>query len=71
MSPHANAARGYVTDNEVLGYLRIDIDEKTVLVLRGTQAEVFGEGTVAFVDPVRSPSAPRLRLRGGERADVR
>lgn len=78
VSPHANVARGYVTDTEVLGYLRqhpgmigIDIDEQTFLVLRGSQAEVLGEGSVAFVDPTRSPSVPWRRLRGGEQADVR
>lgn len=78
VSPHANAARGYVTDDEVLGYLRqhrgiigIDIDQSTVLVLHGSEAEVFGDGSVSFVDAARSPSAPWLRLRSGERADVR
>ena len=41
-------------DTEVLRYVRqhpgligIDIDENTVLVLHGSQAEVFGDGTVA------------------------
>jgi cyanophycinase len=78
VSPHANAARGYVTDTKVLKYLRqhpgmigIDIDQNTVLVMDGSHAEVFGDGSVAFVDPNRSPSAPWLRLRGGERADVK
>jgi cyanophycinase len=78
VSPHANAARGYVTDTEVLGYLRqhpgmigIDIDQNTVLVLRGSHAEVFGGGTVAFVEPTRSPSGPWLRLRAGERAEMK
>lgn len=67
VSPHANAARGYVTDTEVLGYLRlhpeaigIDIDENTVVVLRGSHAEVFGAGTVAFIDPAKSATGPRL-----------
>ena len=77
VSPHVNLARGYVTDTEVLKYLGqhagtigFDIDQNTVLVLDETHAEVFGDGSVAFVDPNRSPSAPWLRLRDGERADV-
>lgn len=78
VSPHANVARGYVTDTEVLGYLRqhreivgIDIDENTVLILRGSEAQVFGDGVVAFINIARSPSAPWLTLRSGQRADVR
>lgn len=78
VSPHANVARGYVTDTEVLGYLRehheiigVDIDQSTVLVLHGSTAEVFGDGSVAFVDVARSPTGPWLKLRSGERADLR
>lgn len=78
VSPHANIARGYATDTEVLKYLRqhpdtvgIDIDEKTILVLRGSHAEVLGDGAVAFIDSTRSPSGPWLRLRAGQHADVR
>jgi cyanophycinase len=78
VSPHANMARGYVTDDEVLGYLRqhrgmvgIDIDQNTVLVLHGSEADVFGDGVVSFVDAGRSASTPWLRVRAGERADVR
>jgi cyanophycinase-like exopeptidase len=78
VSPHANAARGYATDVEVLGYLRhhrdtigLDIDENTVIVLQGSQAEVFGDGVVALIDVARSPSAPWLTLRAGQRADLR
>jgi cyanophycinase-like exopeptidase len=78
VSPHANVARGYVTDTEVLGYLRqhheiigIDIDQNTVLVLKRNTAEVFGDGSVAFIDVARSSTGPWLKLRSGERADLR
>jgi cyanophycinase len=78
VTPHANVARGYVTDTEVLGYLRqhpgsigIDIDQNTVLVLHGSAAEVFGDGGVSFIDAGRSPSAPWLMLRSGQTADLK
>jgi cyanophycinase len=78
VSPHANMARGYVTDSEVLGYLRqhhgmvgIDIDQNTVLVLRGSEADVFGDGVASFVDPSRSSSSPWLTVRAGERVNVK
>jgi cyanophycinase-like exopeptidase len=78
VTPHANVARGYVTDTEVLGYLRqhpgsigIDIDQNTVLVLHSSAAEVFGDGGVSFIDAGRSPSAPWLMLRSGQTADLK
>jgi cyanophycinase len=78
VSPHANMARGYVTDSEVLGYLGkhrgmigIDIDQNTVLVLHGSEADVFGDGVASFVDPGRSSTAPWLTIRAGERASVK
>jgi len=78
VSPHANMARGYTTDNEVLGYLSkhrgmigIDIDQNTVLVLHGSEAEVFGDGVASFIDPSRSSSAPWLKIRAGEKASVK
>ena len=71
-------ARGYVTDTEVLGYLRqhpetigIDIDENTVLLLRGSEAEVFGDGRAAFIDAARSTDGPWLTLRAGQHASVK
>lgn len=78
VSPHANMAQGYVTDDEILGYLKkhrglvgVDIDQNTVLVLHGSAAETFGDGVVAFVEPGRSASGPWLKLKAGEKADVK
>jgi len=74
VSPHANRARGFVVDDEVLKYLRthagiigIDIDENTIVELRRGQAEVFGNGTARFLDPAKDPREPYLRLASGER----
>ena len=78
VNPHANMARGFVVDDEVLGYLRthrgmvgIDIDQNTVLVLRGNEADVFGDGHVSFIDPDRSSSSPFLILRSGQHAALK
>ena len=78
VSPHANMARGYVTDTEVPGDLSkhhgmigIDIDQNTVLVLHGSEAHVFGDGVASFVDPRRSSSGPWLKVRAGEKVNVK
>ncbi len=76
VSPHANAARGFVVDDEVLGYLSthpgalgIDIDENTLLYLKGSVAEVVGQGRVSIVDPAKDKTKPYLRLSTGDRHD--
>src|SRR5262249_12951743 len=76
VSCHANAARGYVVADEVLKYfsthppaIGIIIDENTVLILKGSMAEVFGQRGVTILDPTRDRTKPSLRLAAGERHD--
>jgi len=76
VSCHANAARGFVVTEQVLKYfstnppeIGIVIDENTVLVLKGSTAEVFGERSVAILDPTKDQSKRLLRLTAGERRD--
>jgi cyanophycinase-like exopeptidase len=77
VSPHADRARGYVVDDEVLTYLvahpnvvGIDIDENTLLILHDQTAQVVGDGSVSVVDVSISRTAPYLKLRGGQTADL-
>ena len=74
VNPHANAARGYVLDDEVLRYLlahpslvAVDIDENTFLVLHDGVAEAYGAGSVSILDVSKSKAGPYTRLRSGER----
>jgi cyanophycinase len=73
---HANAARGFVMADEVLKYLSaqptaigITMEENTVLILKGSSAEVFGRGSVVILDPTKDRTKPSLRLAAGERHD--
>lgn len=77
ISPHANQARDFVVDDQVLKYLLahptkvgVDIDANTVLVLRGREAEVFGTGHVSIIDVAMDKSRPWLRLGPGEHRDL-
>jgi len=72
VSPHANAARGFVVDEEVMKYLvahpeitGIDIDEDTMLILGQGSAEVIGKGHVAVLDAKKDKIKPVLRLTAG------
>jgi cyanophycinase len=74
--PHASATQGYVPADETLAYLRthpgpigIVIDENTALVLRGSKAEVVGNGSVAFVDPARDSTKSWVVMRSGQSRD--
>lgn len=76
VTPHANAARGYTTDQEVLKYMSshsgvvgIDIDEDTALVLKGSAGEVIGQGGVSIIDVAKIKSKPYARLTAGDRRD--
>jgi cyanophycinase len=78
VNPHANRARGYVVDDEVMTYLTahpamigLDIDESTILILRGSAAEVIGDGSVSILDVSKSKTAPYLKLSGGQKIDLR
>jgi cyanophycinase len=77
VSPHANRARGFVVDSEVITYARahpqtvgVDIDENTLLILRGAMAEVVGTGYVSVIDVVRDHTKPYLRMGPGTRRDL-
>ena len=57
---HANATRGFVMADEVLKYLSpqptatgITMDENTVMILKGSTAEVLGRGSVVILDPTK------------------
>jgi cyanophycinase len=72
ISPHADAARDYSTDTEVLKYLishpgpvGIDIDEDTLLILNNTNAEVTGVGHVTIIDATKDKTKPVLNLTAG------
>jgi len=72
ISPHANAAKGFVTDDEVLKYLTahpafvgIDIDEDTMLILNKSDAEVIGKGHVSILDAKKDKTKPVLVLTAG------
>ena len=47
----------------------INIEENTVLVLKGSQAEVFGQRGVTILDPAQGKLKPSLRLAAGARHD--
>lgn len=73
---HANAARGFVMADEVLKYLSahptaigITMEENTVLILKGSTAEVFGRGSVVILDPTKDKTKSSLNLAAGERYD--
>jgi cyanophycinase len=75
--PHANRANGYVPWEESLKYLVAHpgpvgaiIDENTVLVLNSGTAEVFGEGSVALVNPAKDKSKPYLIIKAGVTRDL-
>jgi cyanophycinase len=77
VSPHVNKARGFVVDSEVIKYARahrqtvgVDIDENTLLILRGAMAEVVGTGYVSVIDVMRDPTKPYLRMAPGTRRDL-
>jgi len=74
ISPHANKAKGYVTDHEVLKYLAghstitgINIDENTILILNKDGAQVLGAGRVSILDASKDKTKPALILKGGEK----
>jgi len=74
--PHASGARGYLPWEETLKYLvahpgpvGVVIDENTALVLKGSAAEVIGDGGVALVDPAKDKVKPYLVLKAGDMHD--
>ena len=71
--PHASAAQGYVPWEETLRYLAahpgptgLVIDENTAIILKGSDAEVVGAGSVALVDAAKDKVKPYLVLRSGD-----
>jgi len=77
VSPHVNKARGFVVDSEVVKYAQahpqtvgIDIDENTMLIMRGPMAEVVGTGYVTVIDVARDRTKPYLRMGPGTRRDL-
>jgi cyanophycinase len=77
VSPHVNKARGFVVDSEVVRYAQahpqtvgIDIDENTMLIMRGPIAEVVGTGYVTIIDIARDHTKPYLRMGPGVRRDL-
>lgn len=77
VSPHANAARDYSVDKEVLKYLvvhptivGINIDEDTILILDNKNAEVIGKGYVSILNAAVNKTKPVLRLSGGEQYNL-
>jgi len=77
VSPHANAARDYSTDEEILKYLivhpiiiGINIDENTILILDNQHAEVIGKGYVSIINAVIERTKPMLRLSGGQQYNL-
>jgi cyanophycinase len=75
--PHASAAKGYVPWEETLKYLVAHpgpigavIDENTVLVLKGSTAEVIGTGRVSLVNPAMDSAKPYLALGPGTITDL-
>lgn len=77
VSSHVNRARGFVVDSEVLKYAQvhpqtvgIDIDENTMLIMRGPMAEVVGTGYVTVIDVARDRTKPYLRMGPGARRDL-
>jgi cyanophycinase len=74
VTPHANNARGYNTDDEVIKYLDtnptvvgIDVDEDTMLILDKQTAEVIGNGNVSILNAVINKTKPFLKLKGGDK----
>ena len=70
-------ARGFVVDSQVIKYARthpetvgIDIDENTMLIVRGPLVEVVGTGYVTIIDIARDRTKPYLRMGPGERRDL-
>ncbi|HKC35374.1 MAG TPA: cyanophycinase [Chitinophagaceae bacterium] len=77
VSPHANAARDYSVDEEVLKYLvvhptiiGIDIDEDTILILDKQNAEVIGKGYVSIINAAVNKTKPMLRLSSGKQYNL-
>jgi len=77
VSPHANAARDYSVDEEVLKYIvahpniiGIDIDEDTFLILDKRTAEVVGKGHVSIMNAAVNKTKPMLRLSNGEQYNL-
>ena len=77
VSPHANAARDYSVDEEVLKYIvvhpgiiGIDIDEDTILILNKQTAEVIGKGHVSILDAAVNKTKPVLLLSGGQQYNL-
>ena len=77
VSPHANAARDYSVDEEVLKYINvhptiigIDIDEDTFLILDKQTAEVIGKGYVSIMNAAINKTKPMLRLSGGDKFNL-
>lgn len=48
----------------------IDIDENTMLIMRGPMAEVVGTGYVTIIDIARNNTKPYLRMGPGTRRDL-
>lgn len=48
----------------------IDIDENTMLIMRGPMAEVVGTGYVTIIDIARNNTKPYLRVGAGTRRDL-
>jgi len=81
VTPHVRPTDGRVGEDEmtdsVFAYVRthagtvgINIQENTVLVLRGSMADVFGQGGVTVLDASRNRAGPYLRLVRGPSRDV-
>lgn len=77
VTPHIETFGDVKRAADVLKYLRahpetigLNIHEETVLLLRGSIAEVFGKGSVSVLDAARDTTKAYLRLVAGERRDV-
>jgi cyanophycinase len=77
VSPHANAAQGFVVDEEVLKYLithpeviGIDLDEDAMLIIDSQHAEVIGKGYVSVLDATKNKNKAMLRLKAGKQYDL-
>jgi cyanophycinase-like exopeptidase len=50
--------------------LGVVIDEDTVLMLKGSRAEVIGVGSVVLVDPAKNKVNPYIVLKAGDARDI-
>jgi len=73
VSPHADVAKGYTVDEEVLKYLvlhpevtGIDIDENTMIILNQGNADVIGKGHVSILDATKNKNKPVMNLTAGK-----